>query len=266
MVKVKEDMTGWKMWEHGVPDSRLIVLKQTEDYVSPNGKRKARWLCECSCSEHNIIKATGNAIRKGNTKSCGCLQKEEASRIGHEMRKGNNYQLDLEDERGLYGIGYCSNTNNEFYFDMDDYEKIKNYTWSESVTANGYRVVQAYDTNDDKVTRLFWIVAGKYYDHHDRNPFNNRKYNLWEATIQENTRNATKRKDNTSGFIGIYWHKTQCVWHAAIREDNKRKHLGSFRNKEDAIKARLQAEAIYYGEFAPQRHLFKEYGIKPNNT
>ena len=35
--------------------------------------------------------------------------------------------------------------------------------------------------------------------------------------------------------------------------------------KDDAIKARLEAEAKYYGEFAPQRHLFKEYNISVNS-
>lgn len=261
LVKVKEDMTGWKMWEHGILDSKLIVLKQTEDYISPKGEKKSQWLCECSCQERNRIIATGNAIRKGNTKSCGCLQKEEAAKIGHEMRKGNNYQLNLEDEYGLYGIGYCSNTNSKFYFDMDDYDKIKNYTWSEIITENGYHAIQAYSPNDKKITRLFWIISGKYYDHHDRNTFNNRKYNLWKATAQENAQNATKRNDNKSGFIGVHWHKKQQRWHAYIRNDGKRIHIGSFVNKEDAIIARLHAEVKYYGEFAPQRHLFKEYHI-----
>ena len=31
--------------------------------------------------------------------------------------------------------------------------------------------------------------------------------------------------------------------------------------KEDAIKARLMAEKKYFGYFAPQRHLFEEYGV-----
>ena len=30
---------------------------------------------------------------------------------------------------------------------------------------------------------------------------------------------------------------------------------------DDAIKARLNAEAKYFGKFAPQRHLFEQYGI-----
>lgn len=265
MVKVKEDMTGWKMWEHGVPDSRLTVIKQVEDHIFPNGQRKAQWLCMCNCSGKNQVIVCGSHLRNGNTKSCGCLNKEAIVEIGHNKWKGNIYTLNLEDEHGLYGIGYCSNTNSEFYFDMDDYNKIKDYTWCEIVTTNGYHAVTAYDKNDKQNKRLFWIVAGKYYDHHDRNPFNNRKYNLLEATVQENTRNATKRKDNTSGFIGIHWHEKQCRWHAVIRENGKRKHLGSFVNKEDALRARLEAEAKYYGEFAPQRHLFEEYGINFNS-
>ena len=38
MVKVKTDMTGWKMWEHGVSDSRLMVIQQVDDYVDNNGQ------------------------------------------------------------------------------------------------------------------------------------------------------------------------------------------------------------------------------------
>ena len=41
--------------------------------------------------------------------------------------------------------------------------------------------------------------------------------------------------------------------------------LGYFNIKEDAIKTRLEAEAKYYGEFAPQRYLFKQYGITQQN-
>jgi hypothetical protein len=30
MVKVRTDMTGWKMCEHGFPESRLTVIRQAE--------------------------------------------------------------------------------------------------------------------------------------------------------------------------------------------------------------------------------------------
>ena len=35
-----------------------------------------------------------------------------------------------------------------------------------------------------------------------------------------------------------------------------------YKSKEDALRARLQGEAKYYGLDAPQRHLFKQYGIE----
>lgn len=40
-ISIKIDMTGWKMWEHGVPDSRLTVLCRIDDYISPSGNHKA---------------------------------------------------------------------------------------------------------------------------------------------------------------------------------------------------------------------------------
>lgn len=50
-----------------------------------------------------------------------------------------------------------------------------------------------------------------------------------------------------------------------VRDDSllngERKYNKRFDNKEDAIRARLQAEKEYFGEFAPQRHLFEEHGI-----
>lgn len=87
MVNVKEDMTGWEMCEHGVPDSRLTVIKQTEDYIEKSGKHRARWMCECSCKEKNIVAVIGRHLRKGLVKSCGCLKREKASINGTNNTK-----------------------------------------------------------------------------------------------------------------------------------------------------------------------------------
>lgn len=108
---------------------------------------------------------------------------------------------------------------------------------------------------------MHYIIFGKNCDHKDRNTFNNRKENLREATFSQQSMNRNKSKNNTSGFTGVTWHKTQQAWMARININKKRVILGYFNNKTDAVIARLQAEAKYYGEFAPQRHLFEEYGI-----
>lgn len=71
--------------------------------------------------------------------------------------------------------------------------------------------------------------------------------------------------NNTSGFTGVSWDKKMSKWRSYIVINKQQIHLGLYINKEDAVIARLKAEAKYYGEFAPQRHLFDEYGISINN-
>lgn len=98
-------------------------------------------------------------------------------------------------------------------------------------------------------------------DHIDRNPLNNRKSNLRICTSQENTCNQGLSKINTSGITGVNWTNKDNRWRAYITYKGKRIHLGQYINIDDAIKARLQAEKKYFGEFAPQQHLYKKYGI-----
>ena len=63
-------------------------------------------------------------------------------------------------------------------------------------------------------------------DHIKRNPFDNRLENLRVVTVQENNRNATKRHDNTSGFVGVY--KRQNRWIANIHDNNNKEISKSF--------------------------------------
>lgn len=72
MIKTKKDLTGMVF-------GRLTVIKQVEDYVSPSGRKAARWLCKCSCSEGNYATTSGTNLTRGLTKSCGCYAKERAS-------------------------------------------------------------------------------------------------------------------------------------------------------------------------------------------
>lgn len=185
--------------------------------------------------------------------SCGCLQKERSFKAN---KKYNKYDLN-----GEFGIGYCSNTGNKFYFDLEDYDIIKDYCWNETVISTGYHALQARDVNAGKMIRMHYLFGCKGWDHIDRNPLNNRRNNLRMATIKENSINKKRYKNNTSGIIGISWESDRSKWKAFIKIDGKESRLGNFLNKEDAIKARLEAEAKYYGEFAPQRHLFEQYGI-----
>ena len=34
---------------------RLTVIKQAEDYVRPDGRREAQWLCKCDCGNDDVV-------------------------------------------------------------------------------------------------------------------------------------------------------------------------------------------------------------------
>ena len=63
------DMSGWRMAEHGVPDSRITVIDR-----APNKGTSVMWNCLCDCGNKCVL--NGARIRSGNTKSCGCINKE----------------------------------------------------------------------------------------------------------------------------------------------------------------------------------------------
>ena len=87
-------------------------------------------------------------------------------------------------------------------------------------------------------------------DHIDNNPLNNRIENLRLCNLSENARNANKRVDNSSGYKGVSWHKQSSKWVAQITVNGKRKHLGFFKDKEEAHEAYCEASKAIYGDFA----------------
>jgi len=105
-----------------------------------------------------------------------------------------------------------------------------------------YRAYQAH--------RIIWAVvygedpAGQI-DHIDHNPLNNRIDNLRVVSHQENHRNTSHRKNNTSGAMGVSWFAATSRWSAYIMVDKRKHHLGYFADKQDAIAARKAAEAQY---------------------
>ena len=86
------DMSGWKMWEHGVPDSRIIVLKRAKDKRYENGRRVVKWECRCSCGSNKVILSTTRDLTTGHTTSCGWLNSEKA-REAHIIHGGAGSRL-----------------------------------------------------------------------------------------------------------------------------------------------------------------------------
>ena len=72
---------------------RLVVIKQAEDYVRPDGRREAQWLCKCDCGNDVVVIST--SLKRGLTKSCGCFMRERVYET-HKKKINTIYLVNME--------------------------------------------------------------------------------------------------------------------------------------------------------------------------
>lgn len=268
MVKVRKDLTGQKF-------GRLMVICQTEDYIRPDGKREAQWLCRCDCDEHNLVTVIGHNLtkRKNPTNSCGCIVKEKASANMKEIgriygrlgRKTNTFEI--KDDVVYIKMSNC---NKYAKVDLDKWNNIpaiRDLCWS--CNNKGYAtacIIKEYENTLGKTgsIALHQLICecldGYEVDHLDRDKLNNLISNLQPKTHSQNMLNIGLYSNN-SEVVGVSWAEREEKWRARITIENKEYSLGYFDSKDDAIKARLQAETKYFRDLAPQKHLFEQYNI-----
>ena len=87
------DVTGWVMKEHGIPDSKITIIKEIEPRITTSGRKDFRCLCKCECGKE-FITSKGKA-KRGITKSCGCLQRERLA-----IRNANNSSVKVGNRYG----------------------------------------------------------------------------------------------------------------------------------------------------------------------
>lgn len=199
--------------------------------------------CACDCGEEKSFRKS--LLSQGKKKSCGKF-----------FRRNKTEDDELVSRVYLKEGAF-------FIVDKEKIDLVKKYKWR--TNEEGY-VVSTSGGSKIFLHRLImglgpYKKGGITVDHIDRNKLNNLESNLRLATKTENKRNGNIRKDNTSGVIGVHIYKPYNKYHAFISVDGIDKHLGYFDVLEGAIIARLRAEFQYFGEFAPQRHLFMEYGV-----
>ena len=113
-----------------------------------------------------------------------------------------------------------------------------------------YTVIRI-DRKDYTAHRLAWFyMYGTWpkdqLDHINRVRNDNRIGNLREATMQQNQWNPSKRKDNSSGYTGVGWHKKTEKWMAYIVINMKQKYLGLFNTPEEAHTAYVKAKEEHH--------------------
>ncbi len=117
------------------------------------------------------------------------------------------------------------------------------------INDNGYLLIQI-DGRRYRGHRLcFLYMTGSFpvadVDHLNHVRDDNRWANIREATAQDNAKNRVIASHNKSGFIGVYFCADRDAWRSQICVNRKKKHLGYFKQKSDAVKARHIAERHY---------------------
>ena len=212
---------------------KLVVL---ERYGYTKNKR-ITWLCQCDCGNTTVV--VGYNLTAGKTRSCGCMSGKKFDSNGIKRHMVNTYDLQSKE----YGIGKTS-SGAEFYFDKEDYDKIKDMNWHLSSCG--------YIKTSTPFMLMHRLVMGEIppnmcVDHINHNKVDNRKCNLRVVSNKENQQNKIQRTN--SGRVGVSWHRNKNLWFAHICLNGKLKHLGAFSKKDDAIKAREEAEVLYFGEY-----------------
>ena len=89
-----------------------------------------------------------------------------------------------------------------------------------------------------------------FIDHINRIKDDNIWTNLRDATNSQNKANIKKPKNNTSGYKGVRWHKTNKRWSAEIRYMKKKMYLGYYNTPQEGYEAYKKKAIELFGEFS----------------
>lgn len=165
-----------------------------------------------------------------------------------------------------------ANTTLVAIVDDEDYERVSQLKWHLKPGRHTFYAIASTGKTkrkNNKPLRMHRFVlpstTAKVIDHINRNGLDNRKSNLREATMAQNTVNSGPNRLNTSGFKGAYYDKRDKYWLAAIKHNNKFIRIGSYDSAEEAARAYDAEAKRLLGEFAwlnfPLEHRDKTWCI-----
>jgi hypothetical protein len=140
--------------------------------------------------------------------------------------------------------------------DVEDYYRFGNFKWSLGGSRKNFYAVRGIKNKKEEVeeSRLHRAIMkapkGRIVDHKNCNGLDNRRENLRIATRAQNACNSRKRKNTSSRFMGVYFHKRGNKWGARLQHHGKDIWIGYFRSEVDAAHAYDKVAKKYHGEFA----------------
>lgn len=218
-------------------------------------KARKRYICRCHyCG--SITSIADSELRRAQRRKtnsddigCGCRIKEHISR---SRRKTNQYKY-CQAEDCYIGVD-CN--GNEFKISPCSYDVVRKYSWvldgryfrtkipEMKRTILLHRYVMFGDDIDQHSKEMIDHINGDRYDC--------RLQNLRVCTRSQNMMNRKRSCNNTSGVVGVRWNSVSHKWRAELAKECKRVYCAEFDNFDDAVRARHDAEILYFGEYRPQ--------------
>jgi len=172
------------------------------------------------------------------------------SAVRYALNYGKFY--DIKGYEGYYQVNKLGEIRSVERYKKNYNKIIQELLLKKSKDKSGYERVFLAKDGETKTFYVHRIVAEAFLhkidgkneiNHIDRDRSNNEIENLEWVSHKENIRYGArngaysqKRKSNTSGYCGINFDKKSRKWHVRIREGlGKRKHLGFFNTKEEAV-------------------------------
>jgi hypothetical protein len=135
--------------------------------------------------------------------------------------------------------------------DDDDYDYLTQWKWQARLSGNTWYAMRSINTKGVITCEIMHRVImktphGLQVDHIDHNGLNNQKANLRNCTHAQNqiNRNAYGKSKYLGVYVSVYG-----TYKAAITRENKRTHLGTFKNEIDAAMAYDKAALLYSNEY-----------------
>ena len=206
-------MGDWVMSEN-IKDMTPKLIGETylrkASEASPQRYRYGLFKCPYCGKE---FEASSGNIQSGHTKSCGC----QKGGITHGLSHNQFYKT------WKNMMGRCYNLKNKHYQSYGgrgisvctDWQDLANFvSWAEETYIEGITMDRINNDGNYESTNIRWA----------------------DKTTQQ--LNQRIQKNNTSGFVGINWHKGNNKWVAKIKVNKIVIHLGYFNSVQEAVQAR----------------------------
>lgn len=151
----------------------------------------------------------------------------------------------------------------EFKVDAEDLNLVRDHRWfmakNNHVKTNGLRdlshVILGLPEN------YFKVHTDRVVDHINCDPTDNRKENLRITTYRNNARNSSCGSNNTTGFVGVSYHKEQKLWQPQINASDRRVYLKKDKDPKKAVYSRYVAEELLFGSYVNQEDHNKKWNF-----